>query len=97
MNLLFEWDAEKAASNLKKHKVGFDEAKTLFNDPLLATSSDGEHSSYEQRFVSIGVSAKGLVLLLVHTETISGNHVVIRLISCRRATAAERKFYEEAE
>jgi uncharacterized protein len=97
MKLLFEWNADKAASNLKKHKVSFDEAKTLFNDPLLATFPDSEHSAYEQRFVSIGISAKGRVLLAAHTETMTTDYIVVRLISCRRATAAERKVYEEAE
>jgi uncharacterized protein len=95
--LRFEWDAGKAASNLKKHRVSFDEAKTLFNDPLLATFPDSEHSAYEQRFISVGVSAKNRVLLLVHLEAIDGDHVLVRLISCRRVTAAERKVYEETE
>ncbi len=97
MKLLFEWNADRAASNLKKHKVSFDEAKTVFSDPLLATFPDSEHSAYEQRLMSIGVSAKGRVLLAVHTETTTATHIVVRLISCRRATAAERKVYEEAE
>jgi uncharacterized protein len=58
MKLVFEWDADKATINLKKHRIAFDEAKTLFNDPLLATFPDVEHSEYEQRFVSVGLSQR---------------------------------------
>ncbi len=65
MNLSFEWDKSKAQANLKKHKIGFDEARTIFNDPLLVTYLDDEHSKDENRFISIGMSSKSRLLLVV--------------------------------
>ncbi len=91
MKLTFEWDEAKARKNLKKHKVAFDEGKTIFGDPFLLTFSDVDSSETEMRYVSIGVSAKDRILLLIHTEKQSK----IRIISCRKATARERKVYEE--
>jgi len=96
--LLFEWDELKAQENLRKHRVSFLEAKTVFNDPLLATYPDDAHSASEDRFLSIGRSADGRILLIVHTERDYGENVlVIRLISCRKATPRERKVYEKLE
>ncbi len=96
MKLIFEWDAKKAQNNLKKHKVSFDEAKTVFNDPFLITYQDVEHSIIEDRFISIGISARLRLLLVVHTEvTEIEDTLVIRIISCRKATELERKFSEE--
>jgi uncharacterized DUF497 family protein len=68
MKLIFEWDEKKAIVNLQKHKVSFDEAKTLFNDPLLITFPDEYHSDSEERFINIGVSARGRILLAINTE-----------------------------
>jgi uncharacterized protein len=94
MDLIFEWDELKAKENTRKHRISFDEAKTVFNDPLLLTFSDEEHSDVEDRYLSIGVSAANRILLLVHTEWEQvGDILVIRLISCRRTTSAERKVY----
>ena len=87
----FEWDDEKAISNLKKHGVHFEEAATIFNDPLIATISDPDHSKNEDRYISIGISVQGRLLVVVHTE----REERIRLISCRKATSAERKSYEK--
>lgn len=96
MELQFEWDETKARSNQKNHKVSFDEAKTALNDPLLISFADEHHSDDEQRFVSIGTSARSHILLVVHTERArDDSSVVIRLISARKATASERKVYEE--
>ncbi len=96
MKLVFEWDARKANSNLKKHRVSFEEAKTTFNDPHLITYSDNFHSDREDRFISIGYSSKSRILLTVHTERRENDSVlVIRIISSRKATPTERKFYEE--
>jgi Uncharacterized protein conserved in bacteria len=92
MELTFEWDEEKAEENLRKHKVSFEEGKTVFNDPFLMTFSDPDHSRHEQRFVSIGSSSKRRVLIVVHTDR--GNN--IRIISSRRATRSERRAYEES-
>ena len=88
----FEWDESKARINLRKHKVGFEEAKTVFNDPFLITFPDPEHSDDEERYLSIGRSARGGVLVVVHTE----RNENIRLISSRKATPRERRFYEQS-
>jgi uncharacterized DUF497 family protein len=96
MNLIFEWDARKAQANCRKHKVSFEEGKTAFGDPLLITFPDEAHSSTEERYVSIGVSSRGRILLIVHTEQEeSEGALTIRIISCRKATGAERRTYEE--
>jgi uncharacterized protein len=86
----FEWDEEKAVSNLKKHDVSFEEGATIFNDPRIATILDPAHSKDEERFVSIGISVQRHLLVVVHTE----RNDRIRLISCRKATSGERKRYE---
>ncbi len=90
MSREFEWDEYKAAINLRKHQVGFDEATTVFLDPLLYTVPDDEHSMYEQRFINIGFSARGRLLVVIHAE----RENELRIISSRRATAPERIFYE---
>ena len=87
----FEWDARKAASNLKKHRVSFDEAVTVFYDPLAATFADPEHSSEESRLVTIGYSAQGRLLVVCHVER-GGS---LRLISARRVTPRERRRHED--
>ena len=92
MSLRFEWDDEKAVENLRKHKINFDEAKTIFGDPELLTVFDEKHSDEEDRFISVGTSSQSRVLLAVHTERTRN---VIRIISCRKATRKERKAYEE--
>jgi len=91
MKITFEWGEVKAEANFKKHKVSFEEGKTIFNDPFLFTFPDTEHSINEERYINIGISANGSVLVLTHTE----RHDKIRIISCRKATASERRFYEE--
>jgi uncharacterized DUF497 family protein len=91
MKLTFEWDEVKAMTNLKKHKVSFEEGKTVFNDPRLVTIADFDNSEVEERFINIGLSAKGRILVLIHTER-KGR---IRIISCRKAAKRERKYYEE--
>ncbi len=88
--LIFEWDPPKAISNLEKHGVSFDEACTVFKDPLSFTIDDPLHSSDEERFVIIGMSYKVRILVVVHTE--KGNN--IRIISARKATKKERNYYE---
>ena len=93
MELNFEWDEEKAQENFNKHKVRFEEGKTVFNDPFSWTFPDPEHSDIEQRYLDIGYSSKGRILVVSHTER-GGN---IRIISCRKATATERRAYEEGD
>jgi uncharacterized DUF497 family protein len=68
MRLIFEWDEIKAKANLKKHKVSFEEGKTIFNDPFLFTFPDDKHSANEGRHINIGLSGKGRILILTHTE-----------------------------
>jgi uncharacterized DUF497 family protein len=92
VSLRFEWDYLKAAQNLKKHKVLFEEAVTVFGDPLSVTIADPSHSEGEKRFVMIGESVNRRILIVVHTER--GDH--LRIISARLATKPERKIYEEA-
>ncbi len=91
MSLTFQWDEDKAGENFQKHKVTFEEAKTVYDDPLLWSFPDPDHSQREERYVNIGCSAKGKVLVVIHTER--GGR--IRLISCRKATRSERRAYEE--
>ncbi len=87
----FEWDPKKAKENLRKHGISFDEAVTAFYDPLSATFDDPDHSLDEQRYITIGFSSKGHLLLVAHAER--GEN--IRIISARLATAHERKKHEE--
>ncbi len=91
MKTLFEWDERKAKENLRKHKVSFAEAVTVFSDPLSVTIPDPEHSTGEQRYIDLGTSDKNRVLVVVYTERAKA----IRLIGARKATRAERKQYEE--
>ena len=92
MPLGFEWDANKARSNLAKHGVSFEEAATVFGDPLSLTIPDPAHSRVENRFIIIGQSHQRELLVVVHTER--GDN--IRVISARRASKRERKAYEES-
>lgn len=89
--MYFEWEETKAAANLAKHKVAFEEAATVFEDDLSLTGRDPDHSVGEHRYVTFGLSAKKRILLVAHTER-GGK---IRIISARLATRAERKLYEE--
>jgi uncharacterized DUF497 family protein len=87
----FEWDPRKDLANQRKHLVGFREATTVFGDPFATTFPDTEHSADEQRFLTIGASAMGKLLVVAHAE----RHETIRVISARPATPRERRFYEE--
>ena len=91
MPLTFEWDSRKARSNFAKHGVGFQEASTIFGDPLSLTIPDPEHSLSEERYITVGRAFSGKLLVVVHTER--GDN--IRIISARRASRRERKFYEK--
>jgi hypothetical protein len=86
----FEWDREKASANLRKHRVSFDEAATIFYDPLAATFDDPDHSTQERRFLTIGYSSRGRLLVVSHTE----RGGALRIISARLASAKERKRHE---
>jgi hypothetical protein len=86
----FEWDREKASANLRKHGVSFDEAATVFYDPLAATFDDPDHSMRERRLLTIGYSSRGRLLVVSHTE----RGRALRIISARLASAKERKRHE---
>jgi len=88
--LQFEWDEVKARQNEMKHGVTFEEGKTIFNDPYAITISDTGHSEQEDRWVDIGLSCRGRLLVIWYTERGES----IRIIGCRKATKAERRSYE---
>ncbi len=95
---VFEWDENKESSNRRKHKIGFAETKAVFDDPFLATFFDDFHSDEEERFISIGLSNHSRILLVVHTEVSEQtDDIIIRIISCRKATNLEREIYEQHE
>jgi uncharacterized DUF497 family protein len=87
----FEWDSSKAAANLSKHGVSFEEAKTLFDDPLYVDFYDPDHSDGEHRYIIIGQSQQGRLLMVSYTE----RNGTIRIISSREVTGTERDAYEE--
>ncbi len=87
----FEWDSQKATKNFSRHRVSFEEAATVFRDTLSVTGRDPDHSEGEERFVTFGLSSRGRLLVVSHTER--GD--IIRIINARLATKGERKIYEE--
>ena len=90
MQLRFEWNKQKAESNLRKHSVSFDEAQSVFTDDLSIVMPDPDHSTDEERLIVIGISRSGFALVVSYVE----RDGAIRLISARRATRAERGKYE---
>jgi uncharacterized DUF497 family protein len=86
----FEWDTGKAHENLAKHNVSFDEAATVFGDPLAVTIDDPDHSDDEQRFLTTGLSSHGRLIIAAHTDR-DGR---VRIITAREVTARERRQYE---
>ena len=86
-----EWDPRKAWSNLRKHRVSFEEAATALSDPMAATGADPDHSITEERYVTFGVSERGRLLVVAHTD----EEETIRIISARIASKGERELYEE--
>jgi len=89
----FEWNALKATANLRKHGISFDEAASVFFDPLSATGHDPDHSLDEARFVTFGMSSSGRLLVVAHAE----RDDAIRIITARQATRTERKLYEKED
>jgi uncharacterized DUF497 family protein len=92
MALTFEWDEAKDLSNQGKHGVSFEEAKSVFGDPFSITIADVQHSDDEDRYIGIGLSARGRLIVVSYTER--GPN--IRIISSRKATKSERRTYEQA-
>jgi hypothetical protein len=88
---LQEGNPEKAKSNLKKHGISFEEAATALSDPMAATGADPDHSISEERYVTFGVSEKGRLVVVSHTE----KDETIRIISARKASKGEKELYEE--
>ena len=96
MTYQFDWDPAKAAANVRKHGVRFEQAATVFQDPRALSIFDSEHSDDEDRWVTLGFSADGGLLVVHHTFTsVDGSHASIRIISSRRATKNETKQYLE--
>jgi hypothetical protein len=89
--VIFEWDPRKAAANLKRHGVAFEEAATVFEDPLADTYDDPDHSQREQRFLTFGVSRERRALVVAHCDR--GERV--RIINARVMTRREKRQYEE--
>lgn len=89
----FEWDSEKAASNREAHGVSFEEASTVFGDPLATTVVDEEHSLDEERWLTTGLSLKQRIVIVWHTD----RGCTIRIIGARQATSNERRTYESGE
>lgn len=87
----FDWSTQKAVSNFKKHQVSFNEAATIFSDPMSFTFPDHDHSINEQRYITIGLSEQNRCLIVAHTD----ENEIIRIISARRATRKEINYYEE--
>jgi uncharacterized DUF497 family protein len=87
----FEWDPKKAAENLRKHRVSFEEASTVFGDPFAITFPDPDHSVGERRFLTFGMSREGRLLVVNHAD----RRATVRIISARRALRGERLIYEE--
>jgi len=92
MSLIFEWDSRKAARNLRKHGVSFDEACTVFSSPLAAIFPDEDHSNGEEREIIVGYSILNRLLVVSFAEYL---HDRVRVISARKATRREQRDYEE--
>lgn len=94
-NYHFEWDANKALSNQRKHGVSFEMAATVFNDPLMLSIPDTEHSESEERWLTMGLTQNRKTLVVIHTyQEITDNTVNVRIISARAATKQEQRQYE---
>ncbi len=91
--MLFAWDQNKAVANLQKHGVSFHEAGTVFDDPLAITYDDPDHSGEEDRFITLGLSRQGRLLIVSHTPRAEQT----RMISARLVTRRERSLYEDYE
>jgi len=87
----FEWNPAKAKKNLQKHGVSFEEASSVFYDPLAVSGADPDHSESEERTITFGMSSQGRLLVVAHTE----RGEAIRIISARVTTQHERRIYEE--
>ena len=96
MKRVFEWDENKAKSNLKKHGVSFEDAALVFRDPLAASEPD-RSTTLEERWKTIGLSGGCMLLVVIHTLRLEAGKEVIRIVSARRVTKEERRRYEHGE
>jgi uncharacterized protein len=97
LNIEFDWDPAKAASNETKHRVTFVEAMSVFLDPLSLSQPDDDHDGMEERWVTIGLSRDTRLLVVVHTHDLfDRDHAYVRIISARKPTKTERRQYEQA-
>ena len=94
-DISFQWDETKNTANIKKHKISFEEAKSVFLDENARLISDSGHSISEERFIILGISNKLKILIVVHTY--KENDEIIRIISARKATKSETKYYYEVQ
>jgi len=91
----FEWDPEKEKTNIRKHKVSFRRAATVFRDPNQLSIYDEEHSEYEDRWITMGIDDRGVLQVVVHTfKQVEENLSEIRIISARKATSRELRQYQ---
>jgi len=96
MNYNFEWDVNKARTNLSKHKISFEGATSVFRDERAISISDEEHSDDEERWLTIGIDEVTRTLVVIHTYiSVDENNCNIRLISARKATKKEQQIYKE--
>lgn len=96
MRYYFDWDPNKAKTNLKKHRVSFGQASAIFLDPRMIAVFDSKHSEYEDRWATIGIDRNGILLVVVHTfQPLDADCCRIRIISARKATRIEIKQYRE--
>ncbi|HHE37926.1 MAG TPA: BrnT family toxin [Candidatus Cloacimonetes bacterium] len=91
----FEWDTTKEKSNIKKHGITFEQASYVFADPYALNKYDNEHSDNEDRWILLGKSLKGVILLVVHTFKVIDRIELVRIISARRATKQEKQSYQK--
>ncbi len=96
MRIDFDWDPGKAASNAIKHGITFEEAMSIFHDPLALSRFDGDHAAGEERWITIGLASPGNLVLVVHTWVeIDASSAAVRIISARRPTRNEARQYRE--
>lgn len=95
MRYIFEWDSLKAKENLRKHRISFERAATIFHDPHARSIFDTEHSEDEDRWVTLGMDSSGNLLVVIHTfHAVDDSARRIRIISARKATRQETRQYE---
>lgn len=96
MQYNFAWDLEKARVNRQQHRVGFEQAASVFQDPQMLSVYDSDHSGNEDRWITMGLASHGVLLVVHHTyEQLNEKTAIIRIISSRKATRYEKKQYEE--